>query len=708
MTTYNTGNPLGSAAAKDLYDNAQNFDHLSNDRVNETWDDRFGVPRLTWHGMEQRYKTALVNLGLNPVGTFQGGAVINSAGDIIQDETTGAWYRWDDLATLPKTVPSGSTPDSSGGTGVGKWLAVDVSDVLRGDLAKQTGAGLVGASSVVGEAVTLETYVAKINKAVYLTELAPLITGTDWTAAFQFVNDNSSITCLIIPAGTYTSDVELRPAPYTIVISQDATINITTVNIQQGGIHPKTGTKFLGKLTINLGDTNAYAWQRAHVRIGEYDSGAGDSDIFIEDVTLLGGHIDCNGVFITGDSFNIEFGNIKIPDNAKIGRGFLAHWGGASGLTYDVATNTVTWDGVTYTKHPHNITVNAMDVGILSAYDSAPAFDKAAVFISASYNIAIKNITVARAGYGYVATGGDYGFVYCGNTQLQLTKQKGLTLENATFQLTRARGISLSARTTNDINGQFYIPSENVNCSLSIRNVTTLGERLNATNGSHQLYMQDVSDVVLDNVSVSGAALKGVWLNGQCQRVRGNVTVTNCNHTSLAVTGSVSATAKDINIDLVSSNENRLDSSDPGLGSAVWMSGCERVTITGRCGNTTSPSNYVHGAQFGSTCTDCEVVMRIGDPSATYGGKCVNGDSFAFSARNRCDRSIILKYGSIAGNFISYDSSGHRVITGSTFPASGAWLKGDTCWNTENIVSGASIGWRVDASGVWKSLGLIP
>ena len=134
MTTYNTGNPLGSAAAKDLYDNAQNFDHLSNDQENELWPDRFGKNRLTWHGMEERYKTALANLGLNPVGTFQGGAVINSAGDIIQDETTGAWYRWDDLTTLPKTVPSGSTPDSTGGTGVGKWLAVDVSLMLSTSL----------------------------------------------------------------------------------------------------------------------------------------------------------------------------------------------------------------------------------------------------------------------------------------------------------------------------------------------------------------------------------------------------------------------------------------------------------------------------------------------------------------------------------------------------------------------------------------------
>ncbi|WP_410735254.1 GDSL-type esterase/lipase family protein [Citrobacter koseri] len=155
MTTYNTGNPLGSAAAKDLYDNAQNFDHLSNDQENELWPDRFGKNRLTWHGMEERYKTALANLGLNPVGTFQGGAVINSAGDIIQDEETGAWYRWDDLTTLPKTVPSGSTPESTGGTGKGKWLAVDVSDVLRKDLEKTTGAGLIGAYDSSGNASTV-------------------------------------------------------------------------------------------------------------------------------------------------------------------------------------------------------------------------------------------------------------------------------------------------------------------------------------------------------------------------------------------------------------------------------------------------------------------------------------------------------------------------------------------------------------------------
>lgn len=44
MTTYNTGNPIGSTDARDLYDNAQNFDTAVN-TSNPVWVDRFGVAR---------------------------------------------------------------------------------------------------------------------------------------------------------------------------------------------------------------------------------------------------------------------------------------------------------------------------------------------------------------------------------------------------------------------------------------------------------------------------------------------------------------------------------------------------------------------------------------------------------------------------------------------------------------------------------------
>lgn len=54
MTTYNTGNPIGSTSVKDLYDNAENLDHLVNDPIAESWPDRLGVPRKTWHGIESQ------------------------------------------------------------------------------------------------------------------------------------------------------------------------------------------------------------------------------------------------------------------------------------------------------------------------------------------------------------------------------------------------------------------------------------------------------------------------------------------------------------------------------------------------------------------------------------------------------------------------------------------------------------------------------
>lgn len=51
IPTYLTGNPLGSVDVKDLYDNAQVTDAIVNSQE-ETVNDRFGRPRLTFHAME--------------------------------------------------------------------------------------------------------------------------------------------------------------------------------------------------------------------------------------------------------------------------------------------------------------------------------------------------------------------------------------------------------------------------------------------------------------------------------------------------------------------------------------------------------------------------------------------------------------------------------------------------------------------------------
>lgn len=76
MTTYNTGNPLGSTDPKDLYDNAQNLDTAINS-PDLTWVDRFGNIRPTFQGAvsdaitatELADPTGSSKIGYTPAGT---------------------------------------------------------------------------------------------------------------------------------------------------------------------------------------------------------------------------------------------------------------------------------------------------------------------------------------------------------------------------------------------------------------------------------------------------------------------------------------------------------------------------------------------------------------------------------------------------------------------------------------------------------------
>lgn len=53
MTTYKTGNPLGSVSPKDLFDNSESLDRAVNG-VALIWKDRFNKSRLSWAGIEDR------------------------------------------------------------------------------------------------------------------------------------------------------------------------------------------------------------------------------------------------------------------------------------------------------------------------------------------------------------------------------------------------------------------------------------------------------------------------------------------------------------------------------------------------------------------------------------------------------------------------------------------------------------------------------
>ncbi|HCT8059898.1 T7 tail fiber protein [Enterobacter hormaechei] len=143
MATQPTQDAVPSESPRDLKFNAGKIDEFVTSLAQQFLD-RFGNAHYTIEGLKQLVLQQIYNLGWSLEGSFQDGGTVTSAGDLLQDESTNIWYRWDDLETLPKTVPAGSTPASAGGVGEGKWQPVDVSDVLRKQLAQDDGLKMIG------------------------------------------------------------------------------------------------------------------------------------------------------------------------------------------------------------------------------------------------------------------------------------------------------------------------------------------------------------------------------------------------------------------------------------------------------------------------------------------------------------------------------------------------------------------------------------
>lgn len=134
MATQPTNLPVPSETPRDLKFNAGKIDEFVTSLVN-TYIDRFGNQHYTIEGLRWLAQQAIAQYGWIPLGTFQAGATLTLPNHILKDETDNEYYRWDG-SFLPsgKVVPAGSTPDSSGGVGPGKWLSMGDA-VLRGELA---------------------------------------------------------------------------------------------------------------------------------------------------------------------------------------------------------------------------------------------------------------------------------------------------------------------------------------------------------------------------------------------------------------------------------------------------------------------------------------------------------------------------------------------------------------------------------------------
>ena len=206
MTTYNTGNPLGSAAVKDLFDNAQNLDIALNSNAVIAWSDRLKRNRRTFWGMEQehsaqmliqkqRFNIFIQSSGYQVTGNYTDGPLT------ISDYNQLVRYNGE----LWKLNPSVDVPFSTSGNDSSSWLAdsasfSSVADAyLRQELASDGGSGLIGD---LFRPVTWSGFSGGADKSG----------ATDSSAVFDEVYSgaNSSGLSIFIPAGEYNVGGEIR------------------------------------------------------------------------------------------------------------------------------------------------------------------------------------------------------------------------------------------------------------------------------------------------------------------------------------------------------------------------------------------------------------------------------------------------------------------------------------------------------------------
>ena len=160
MTTYNTGNPIGSTDSRDRLDNTENMDYLENSTTELTHADRFGTVRKTRHGMEVEHDAQiaahesehdaqmqsfendfdgrLAGMAFTRVGSFTDGYTLTNMRQTL--EYNGHEYSWS--GAFPKVVAPGTDP-----TAVGSGYISRTDVVLRGELAGIDGANFIGGAT---------------------------------------------------------------------------------------------------------------------------------------------------------------------------------------------------------------------------------------------------------------------------------------------------------------------------------------------------------------------------------------------------------------------------------------------------------------------------------------------------------------------------------------------------------------------------------
>ncbi|WP_370599546.1 glycosyl hydrolase family 28-related protein [Pseudomonas nitroreducens] len=208
MTTYFTGNPVGSTDPRDLYDNAENLDLLLLG-ANQSYPDRLGAPRRSWQGILQQVTDYLIAQGYESVYLVYGaGVVVERQTQLVQ--RGGELYRVMNAADVPLTLSGDWATDAPKLQAVGdavlrQALLGPAGTTMIGWKSGATGAGYRKLSDKLSSYLDVRDFGAKGDGV------------TDDTAAFLAAIE-SGHSQLFVPPGTYlvTNSLPVRKRVFSV------------------------------------------------------------------------------------------------------------------------------------------------------------------------------------------------------------------------------------------------------------------------------------------------------------------------------------------------------------------------------------------------------------------------------------------------------------------------------------------------------------
>ena len=235
MATQPTNLPVPSESPRDLKFNAGKIDQfVTSDE--KTYLDRFGGAHYTISGLTKLVQEAIVAYGWIPVESFQDGATLTQSNQILKDNDSGEYYRWD--GAYPKVVPADSTPETTGGFGINAWLSVGDS-VLRSQLASANGYTLVPSVNIINSVVPVESF-----RASGLTDQQIVQQANDYAASLgRTLLFQSGVTYEVV---TLNCTCEWRGPG---IIKRKAGASSTLINMA-------SGARITGKMTIDGNSEN--------------------------------------------------------------------------------------------------------------------------------------------------------------------------------------------------------------------------------------------------------------------------------------------------------------------------------------------------------------------------------------------------------------------------------------------------------------------